>query len=317
MPSLGRKFEEAVHAFVNALDPSAEVIFDHKALDRDTGTPRQCDVWINAKFRGHWPMSILVSCKDDAHSHRKLDIGDIGAFADDVRSTGTTMGVVYSNVGFTKNALSKAKANAIVCCRLFQNEPPDIPGSLWLPSFACASTVHLIIDPCAIAYRPMTWNELFDIRIGDGEGYSTVMEAIEAQFAENERNSMDYWNTSNKEGANLFPPDWDSDLELNIPGIQGKLRLRVLIGWRRYRARTEAVLLNGSYCLWDGSFRGTLATPSVDLRSGHPGAGWEEISSSDVPADSSRIVIALCSPNLEDSLRQAIGEKPCFVRNPG
>ena len=33
----GREFEEAVYAFVNTLDPSAEVIYDHRVLDRDSG----------------------------------------------------------------------------------------------------------------------------------------------------------------------------------------------------------------------------------------------------------------------------------------
>ena len=57
----GRKYEEAVYAFAKTLDPSAEVLFDHKMPDRDTGELRQCDVWINAKFAGHWPLSILIS----------------------------------------------------------------------------------------------------------------------------------------------------------------------------------------------------------------------------------------------------------------
>jgi hypothetical protein len=60
----GKAFEKAVYAFARKLDPNADVIFDAKIPDRDTGKMRQCDVWINAKFGGHWPISILVSCKD-------------------------------------------------------------------------------------------------------------------------------------------------------------------------------------------------------------------------------------------------------------
>jgi hypothetical protein len=89
----GREFEEAVYTFAKALDPTAEILFDHSVLDRDTGKPRQCDVWINAKFGGHWPISILVSCKDH---NRKLHVGDIGAFCDEVRSTGASTGVISS-----------------------------------------------------------------------------------------------------------------------------------------------------------------------------------------------------------------------------
>ena len=60
MSKPGRDFEEAVYAFANTL--KAEVLFDHQIPDRDTGELRQCDVWINAKFGEHWPLSILVSC---------------------------------------------------------------------------------------------------------------------------------------------------------------------------------------------------------------------------------------------------------------
>jgi hypothetical protein len=72
----GLAFEKAVHVFANTLDSKAEVLFDHKVPDRDTGTPRQCDVWINAKFGGHWPLSILVSCKDQK---KKLNVSQFVA----------------------------------------------------------------------------------------------------------------------------------------------------------------------------------------------------------------------------------------------
>jgi hypothetical protein len=40
----GRDFEQAVHCFVQALDPAAEVLFDHSVPDVHTNTPRQVDV---------------------------------------------------------------------------------------------------------------------------------------------------------------------------------------------------------------------------------------------------------------------------------
>ncbi|HLO99813.1 MAG TPA: restriction endonuclease, partial [Fimbriimonas sp.] len=110
MAKHGIEFEKAVYEFAKALDPKAEVLFDHKVSDRDTDTLRQCDVWINAKFGGHWPLSILISCKD--HS-TKLDINDIGTFLEEKRSTGASYGVIYSKSGFTKPAVEKAKVNGI------------------------------------------------------------------------------------------------------------------------------------------------------------------------------------------------------------
>jgi predicted helicase len=124
----GSEFEEAVYHFAQKLDPSAEVLFNHSVPDRDTGEPRQCDVWINAKFGGHWPLAILVSCKDHK---RKLHSGDIGTFRDEVRSTGASTGIIYSRADFTEPGLRKAQANGFPCCRIYQREPADIPESFF------------------------------------------------------------------------------------------------------------------------------------------------------------------------------------------
>ncbi len=172
MPKPGRDFEEAVLAFVQTLDPQAEVIFDHKVPDRDTGTPRQCDVWIKAKFAGHWPLSILVSCKD--HS-RKLDVGDIGKFINEVRSTGASTGVIYSKSGFTKPAIRKAEVNGLSCCRLYQSEPTDMPGVLLFDSYACTPRIGLALMSSPEFDEPVTWSDIFDIAI---EPQSNVLKEL-------------------------------------------------------------------------------------------------------------------------------------------
>ena len=63
MDKPSEQFEKDVWAFVKALDPSATVLFNHKVQDINTKTPRQVDAWINAKYGGHIPVAILVSCK--------------------------------------------------------------------------------------------------------------------------------------------------------------------------------------------------------------------------------------------------------------
>src|SRR2546430_2453487 len=94
----GRDFEEAVFSLVKALDPTADVKFDHKVIDRDTGTPRQVDVWVNGKYGGHFPFSLLISCKD---YNRKVTVQQMGTFCDELRSTSASFGVIYSHAGFT------------------------------------------------------------------------------------------------------------------------------------------------------------------------------------------------------------------------
>lgn len=158
----GRRFEEAVYAFAKTLDPAAEVLFDHRVKDRDTGEPRQCDVWINAKFAGHWPLSILVSCKDHK---RRLNAGDIGAFCDEKRSTGASNGVIYSKSGFTKPAVTKAQINGISCCRLYDNEPSDPPASFWIEHFACKPVIQVSLFTNPTEFRLTTWNDLFNLPV--------------------------------------------------------------------------------------------------------------------------------------------------------
>jgi hypothetical protein len=140
--TLGSEFEEAVFRFAKTLDLQAEILFNQSIRDRDTGEPRQCDVWINAKLGGHWPLSILISCKDHK---RKLHSGDIGTFRDEVRSTGASTGVIYNRTGFSKPALRKAQASGYPCCRIYQNEPADIPSSICFDQFACHPQIRLAI----------------------------------------------------------------------------------------------------------------------------------------------------------------------------
>lgn len=307
MARLGGEFEEAVHAFAKALDPSAEVLFDHSVPDRDTGKPRQCDVWIDAKFGGHWPLSILVSCKDRRKSGRKLHSGDIGTFCDEVRSTGASTGVIYCNVGFTQPAVEKAKANGIACCRLYQNEPADIPSSIWFEHFACNTSVMLILETDVRGFRFKTWNDLFDIQIESDGGSTTVLDITSTAFVDGESATL---LEAKKRG--FFPQDWKRDLVFKIDGIDEELRIRVLGHWKRYRARLEATLLDGSYCVSDESFRGSQAGPWIDVKGAHPGESWTEVADGDFALPSNRVIIIRAAGDVKTALREGYGSKSLY-----
>lgn len=305
MAKPGREFEQAVCAFAQALDPSAEVLFNHSVPDRDTGTPRQCDVWINAKFGGHWPLSVLVSCKDRRQSGRKLHIGDIGTFCDEVRSTNANMGVIYCNVGFAKSAVEKAKANGITCCLLYQNDPACIPESIWFNQFGCKPSVWLILETDLRGSKIGTWNDLFDVEIDTADGTQTILDVISAAFARGETMAC----AEAKESGSL-PRDWRAGLAFGIDEICEEVRIQVWGRWRRYRARLEATLLEGSYCLTDGSFAGSQTGPRIQVRSGHFGRSWTEIADGDCALPANRIVVILYGGDVATALRKEFGPIP-------
>src|SRR6266478_6159315 len=116
----GRKFEEAVARFVQALDPNAEVTHNVFGKDKDTGERQQMDVLVKTRTLVHFPTTILISCKD---YKRKLHVGDIRNFRQELTDSSANQGVIYSSNGFNENALKKAMATGIVCCRLYRDQP--------------------------------------------------------------------------------------------------------------------------------------------------------------------------------------------------
>jgi len=302
MPRAGREFEKAVFAFIKALDPSAKVIFDHEVLDRDTGTPRQCDVWVNAKLGGHWPLSILVSCKDQT---RKLDIGDIGTFCDEIRSTGASTGVIYSSSGFTEPALKKAKANGVACCRLYRDEPPDVPASIWFEQFTCTQSIKLVLNTDVVSLALKTWNDLFDLSLKEDVDRTVLDVVAEAYIAGGDRAVTKCREST--EGRPGFPKDWSAKLTLVTSGSDQKLTIQVLGKWKKYRARLEASLVDGSYCFANGSFIGSQRSPWIDVKGEHPGNNWIEVTDTDFAPCSPTMLSILHHPDVKATLREKLG----------
>lgn len=301
MKKLGRQYEEAVHAFAKTLDSAAEVLFNHSVTDRDTGTPRQCDVWINAKFGGHWPLSILVSCKDH---RRKLHVGDIGTFLDEIRSTGASTGIIYSRKGYTKPAVDKAKANGVSCCRIYQNEPGDMPFAIWFDFFACTPTIQILTETDLRNTAYQTWNDLFDITILDNK---IALDAIADAFSKGEEWSLSGYQKESSRKAGLFPSNWCAELKLREANRGKDINLSIIGRWRRYRSRVEAVILNGSYCVSNGSFKGELAGPVIDTQGEFPGDAWTEISDPNFTMPLNKVVTILSKSNVKELLREKLG----------
>lgn len=120
-----RTFEEAVARFIAAIGGNAKVVHDAKIPDVHTRTPRQRDVWIEWSIFNHFPAKALVSCK---HYATPLDQQDIDRFNGEFISSGAQVGIIYAKTGFNARALDKARVLGIHCCRLYENEPSEIPN---------------------------------------------------------------------------------------------------------------------------------------------------------------------------------------------
>jgi hypothetical protein len=172
-----KEFELAVARFIEALDPKATVIHDAKLFDIHTNALRQRDVWIEAKVCQHFPIKALISCK---RKKRKLDQQDIDAFNGELNSSGAHLGVIYSYSGFSDNAIKKAKKLQISCCRLYRNEPSNIPESIvFSSSYCCTPRMSLsVVAPLDPSWNLKIWRDLFLLIFEDDGAEISALDAI-------------------------------------------------------------------------------------------------------------------------------------------
>lgn len=298
-----RAFEVAVAQFAAAMDPNAIVTHDARLPDRHTQKPRQRDVWIEAKVCGHFPVRLHVSCK---RYKRKLHQGDIDAFAGELASSGAHKGVVYSYTGFGADALRKAKALGICCCRLFQDRPADIPLSLsFTTQYCCSSQIRLSLPLDPSALEPLrTWGDILDLPLTP-PATGTALDALAGLFRQAEKLAL----SSNWEGHS-FPPAFAADLHLPAATNHPELLMTAHGRWRVFRSRQEFVLLNASYSHTTGDFRGQVHSPWIDRLASEPGPGWELPDS--VPDRVDAPVLILYGPDVRTALQQ-VAQRPLRV----
>lgn len=259
-------FEQAVADFLARLAPGARVTRNVYLPDADTGRNRQRDVWIEATVGGLIPVTILVSCK---RYKRKVDQQQMDAFLGEWRSSRAHVGVIYSFSGFTEPALEKARANRVSCCRLYLNEPPDIPDLLLFTCYLWQPMVHVEVLEGLGQRRGLRWADLFEIR--DAEG--SLLDQLEAA-----------WGVASGSARKAIEdgtakPNLVSTVRLGFDAIGNypAFRLQVVHRWRLFRARETAHSVNGTYSESDRKFIGSVMSPSIDTWSSDPGPGWEEL----------------------------------------
>ena len=293
-----RRFEEAVARFLQALDPSARVSRDVMTPDRETGLPRQRDVWIETTLGGHLPLAILVSCK---RTKAKVSQQGMDAFRGELMASNASLGVLYSAAGFTAPALAKAKKLGIDCCMLLEDRPADLPGMLRFDGYCFRERVRLTLrgDPGADFE---TMSDLFDLEVIDGGGLSTVIASLLRHYAAEKPEISGH-------PIGALPPTWSAAVEISADGLTRPLQIQLDASWRTFRSRREAWLVNGSYCFNNEDFRGSYSTPAVDRLGDHPGPGWEEIDFADVALSGNRTWFVFHGGDWEPALRSEVGSR--------
>jgi hypothetical protein len=287
-------FEVAVAAFLQALEPDANVTQNIHLPDKDTGTPRQRDVWIETTYGGHLPILILVSCKRET---TKLDQQDMDAFVGELRSSGAHLGVLYSYSGYTKTALKKARVLGICCCSLYENEPPDVPDVLTFSALCFAERCRLTLRGNANS-SISTMNELFDRRISQSD-HRSVMEVLIERHDTNRREMLTQVGT-----LKPYPSIWYSRVEVRLEDGQIPVTIELEGSWNVYEAKNESWLVNGSYSFINRDFKGSVTTPAIDRLGSHPGPGWERVETDTVPVRRNVLSILLYGPDVAAHLRE-------------
>jgi restriction endonuclease len=292
------EFEAAVAAFLSALDHGASVKANVRRPDRHTGKPRQRDVWIDARLLGHFPVSILVSCK---RYQRRLNQQDIDAFEGERQSSGAQVGVIYSYRGFGAAALDKARNLGITCCRLYKEEPPELPMSLAIPSYCYRSQLRLdvqrITGDCSVL---KTYEDLFGLQIPGSQGES-VLDRIVETFRRLDSEA------SGKAGRIAGPMEHAAETTVRFDdGPVRAVRLRVTHRWQVYRGRTEAYLATGSHAQTSGHFVGQVAYPIIDTHSAHPGPGWELLDDASTIPDGPHVSTVFTQPDVRGAMLECL-----------
>lgn len=304
-----KEFENAVAKFVAALDCNAKVTPNVRLPDVHTSKPRQRDVWVEAKVCNHFPIKVLISCK---RLSKKINQQDIDAFYGEWGSSGAHLGVLYSYSGFTLNAIEKAKVLGINCCRLFVNEPPDIPGSLvFVESFCVTPRLSISVgSPLNPQWNLKIWNDLFSLQFEDEGLPMLVIDAIVRSYFRGEEEAI------RRAKETFFPSNWNSTLEcIEEKPVKKIIKIILRGSWNVYEGRLDAHFLNGSYNFSSGEYLGSLGTPAVDTQSSHPGPGWILLDTPPSKAKTKGIKSLCIKPggNVKKTLIDKLGPKEITV----
>lgn len=219
------------------------------------------------------------------------------------------MGVIYSSSGFSRNALTKAEACGIACCRLYRDEPADLPEVVFLTHYVCKPRVAVnLLEATNLPAYVRTWNDLFETPVDLHGNSMSLLDAIVAIYAQTERTVVQ--DRAVRMDAD-FPKPWWRRLEVvNTQDPSCRIKMRVAGTWACYRAKLEANIVNGSYCFKNGAFLGRQHGPAIDTQALDPGQGWEEVDPKESLPKGNYTLLILSSADVRGALTAHLGDKP-------
>lgn len=293
MAKAWRKFEQAVATFLSALDPAAKVRHNVYLKDRHHGKRRQRDIVVDAKLGGHIPISFLVSCKK---YKRQLNSADIDHFNGELISSGANKGIVYCSGGFNANAIAKAKHLGISCCQLFTTEPAQLPDQIFLHQYYSVSQLSFNFTGRCQTESKALFGDLYAYSMPNG---SLVLDQLVDFAAAAAARSILPENTLRGIPVTLVD-SWKFKRD-EAPAAQ--MEFTVQVGWKTFRAKIEAFLINGSYSITDSNFVGNQIGPAINIIDSHPGPDWEEVDVKQMD-QSPNVLSMLIHPNTADDIRE-------------
>ena len=106
-----------------------------------------------------------------------------------------------------------------------------------------------------------------------------------------------------------FPHGWSTNLEIKGNSSKHKsLNLDFKGLWRIYQGNLEAYLLNGSYSLTSGEFKGSQSTPVIDTHGPYPGPGWTLLKTIPKNIKHNCVNMILSGSNVKNALVVNIGK---------
>lgn len=120
MSKAGESYQELVAAVRRALDPGAQVIAGRWISGPDGRRDR--DVWVKGTISGQ-AQRILIECKD---WRCRVGIGVVDALDSKRRDLDATVAAIYSNSGFTKPAIRKARRVGIQLAVALKSGDPTV-----------------------------------------------------------------------------------------------------------------------------------------------------------------------------------------------
>lgn len=266
------KFEVAVTEFLAAFDKNATVTHDVSIPDKDTGKPRQRDVWIETKVCG-FKVKIYVSCKN---YNKPLDQQDIDAVIGELRSSGANKGVVFSKLGFAEDALLKAQVNDIECCSLIntENHQRIIPDSLILKQFAGKPTYNYKLR--GVSSKEEAKRFFFSNSKENGE---PIINLISEFLKELENESLKKNSEPVSKQYTLFSSEIQHDIQLDL-----------MFDWTYYSSDLTGTMVNGYYNFGDSKWKGEMVFPGINKEDPNLGPAWSKCAK---PTATNYILISL------------------------